>query len=282
MKKTLALILSVIMILSIMPIAYAKRVTYSTEIEQYIEDYIRLATYYNNQYKTYEQQTEVRNIISEAIDGKTEVYPYYEVLINIEADELADFHEGLKKGIEEVEAKIYAGDFVVVTDIYEWCKYEVYLAHSCYYSNENVTEVWDGSENSNSDKYIDVWNEANIGLDTIHQVVNGMGGHAIPQADFDDAMAKMRPLFDLVSACLDGNHPYGEYVSNNDATEEADGTKTATCEFCGATNTITDEGTKLEKVEEQKEEPKEEKVSFFEMIFALIKEFFEKIFSIFK
>ncbi len=40
-------------------------------------------------------------------------------------------------------------------------------------------------------------------------------------------------------------HLFGEYVSNNDATESKDGTKTATCILCSATNTVTDEGSKL-------------------------------------
>lgn len=41
-------------------------------------------------------------------------------------------------------------------------------------------------------------------------------------------------------------HSWGEYVSNNDATCSADGTKTARCSRCPATDTITDEGTKLD------------------------------------
>lgn len=40
-------------------------------------------------------------------------------------------------------------------------------------------------------------------------------------------------------------HSYGEYTYNNDATTENDGTKTATCAVCGATDTITAEGTKI-------------------------------------
>ena len=39
-------------------------------------------------------------------------------------------------------------------------------------------------------------------------------------------------------------HSFGEYVYNDDATTEKDGTKTATCSVCGATDTITAEGTK--------------------------------------
>ncbi len=46
-------------------------------------------------------------------------------------------------------------------------------------------------------------------------------------------------------------HNFGEYSSNNDATLDADGTKTATCQKgCGATDTVVDEGTKLVHVHE--------------------------------
>ncbi len=40
-------------------------------------------------------------------------------------------------------------------------------------------------------------------------------------------------------------HTFGEYVSNNDATTEADGTKTRICEVCGYKNTVSDEGSKI-------------------------------------
>ncbi len=40
-------------------------------------------------------------------------------------------------------------------------------------------------------------------------------------------------------------HTFGEYVSNNDATTEADGTKTRVCSVCGYEDTVTDEGSKI-------------------------------------
>ena len=40
-------------------------------------------------------------------------------------------------------------------------------------------------------------------------------------------------------------HNFSDYVSNNDATTEADGTKTAKCEHCGAEDTIPDVGSRL-------------------------------------
>ena len=44
-------------------------------------------------------------------------------------------------------------------------------------------------------------------------------------------------------------HTFGEYVSNNDATTVADGTKTKVCSVCGYEYTVTDEGSKILKPE---------------------------------
>ena len=40
-------------------------------------------------------------------------------------------------------------------------------------------------------------------------------------------------------------HIFGDYVSNNDATTESDGTKTRKCSVCGYEDTVTDEGSKI-------------------------------------
>ena len=39
-------------------------------------------------------------------------------------------------------------------------------------------------------------------------------------------------------------HSFGDYIYNDDATTEKDGTRTATCSVCGKTDTVTAEGTK--------------------------------------
>ncbi len=278
MKKLLSLVLAVIMLLSIMPIAYAQRATYSPEIEEYIEDFIKACTYFRNIYETPEQQTEVRNILREAIGENTEIFPTYENLTNINdnglLDELTVFHECLKKGIDEIEKKIADDEIAIVLDVYEACKCALYA--DTYYSDKDWKEIGDRAENFKSDKYIKAYNEAEIGVDIIAPMLGGFGDGpsttTMTQAEFDAALAMVKAFYDLMFACLDGNHPYGEYISDNNATEEADGTKTATCDFCGATDTITDEGTKLPK----------EKASLLEMIFDLIKDFLNIIFFIFK
>ena len=44
---------------------------------------------------------------------------------------------------------------------------------------------------------------------------------------------------------VNDGHTWGEYISNHDATCTADGTKTAECQFCDATDTVVDEGSML-------------------------------------
>lgn len=45
-------------------------------------------------------------------------------------------------------------------------------------------------------------------------------------------------------------HAYGEYKSDDNATYDVDGTKTAECSVCGEKDTVTDAGSKLEKPKE--------------------------------
>ena len=45
---------------------------------------------------------------------------------------------------------------------------------------------------------------------------------------------------------VNAGHTWGEYISNHDATCTADGTKTAECQFCDATDTVVDEGSMLD------------------------------------
>ena len=264
MKKLLSFVLAVIMLLSVMPVAYAKLATYSPEMEQYIKDYKKINAYLSDVYETPEQKSEASNIIHKAIGETSDPGVGYEY-----TEEFAAFHKCLKKGIDEVEKKIADGEIVIVIDTYEyWDMFLNFAGGFLHQSAEEQKELMDRVEKFNSEKYINAKSEADIGA----EILSKMEGD-ITQAEFDAAMEKMKPLYNLYVACLDGNHPYGEYISDNNATEEADGTKTATCEFCGATDTILDEGTKL---------PKEEAASFFEMLFDLIKDFIDIIFSLFK
>lgn len=273
MKKILSLILAVIMLLSVMPVAYAKPATYPPEIEEYIDNLLRVFSISNfSLYEPKEQHIEVYEMMSEVMDNLNLVDIGYETLINIEADgrldEIIALNESFDKAFAEIDKKIADGEMVCVVDSHELFKMMYYIVS--HYSSEACEDLKRRAIQFNSEKYINITTEVEIASEQLGKMQQE---RTATQADFDAAMEKIKPFYESVIACLDGNHPYGEYVSNNDATEEADGTKTATCEYCGATDTIVDEGTKIVK--------EEEPISFFEKLFALIKEFFAMIFSIF-
>ena len=272
MKKLLALILSVIMVLSIMPMAFAKRAEYSPEIEEYIDNATKVTAILNySLYESREQHIEVYEMLMEVIDNLDMIDFSYDTLINIEVegrlDEIIALNECLNKVFAEIDKKISDGKMTCVMDGYELVRIYYYL--SSHYSLKEIHDLGDRAEIFNSEKYTNTITEAQLAVKQIEKMLNERTG---TQAEFDAALAMVKPLYDSVFACLDGDHPYGEYISDNNATEDADGTKTATCEFCGATDRIVDEGTKL---------PKEE-ASFYEKLFDLIKDFIALILTMFK
>lgn len=272
MKKLLALILSVVMVLSIMPMAFAKRAEYSPEIEEYIDNAAKVSAILNySLYEPREQHIEVYEMLMEVIDNLDMIDFSYDTLINIEAegrlDEIIALNECLNKAFAEIDKKIENGEISCVMNGYEL--YRIYYYLISQYSSKEIRVLEDRAVSFNSEKYINTRTEAQLAVEQIQKMVDERTG---TQAEFDAALAMVKPFYDSMFACLDGDHPYGEYISDNNATEEADGTKTATCEFCGATDTIVDEGTKLLKKE----------ASLFEMLFDLIKDLFALILTMFK
>ena len=280
------MLLAVIMLLSVMPVAYAERATYSPELEQYIEIWTRVQSYRDNKYAggygdnkdkpnaDFDKVFEIVNgAYRELIDivGKESAVPEpgSEDFKNIDLDVVPIFNRIMQPAIEEVEEKIASGEIKVVINVYEFYKY--YHSVVTYHDINDFYNIETELYFMNNPKYADMYNEMNNGIDEMYRYREDPADD-MTQAEFDAIWKeKYVPFYDMVIDCLDGNHPYGEYISNNDATEEADGTKTATCEFCGATDTVIDEGSKLVK----------EPASFFERLIALIKEFFAKILSIF-
>ncbi len=74
-------------------------------------------------------------------------------------------------------------------------------------------------------------------------------------------------------------HLYGEYVSNNDATENSDGTKTATCSVCSDTKTVTDEGSKLEADTDTDTDTEAVPQNFFQKLITFLRNLFKNLFE---
>lgn len=286
-KKILSMLLAVIMLLSVMPVAYAERATYSPEVEQYIEIMLRIVAYGNNLYESgygHGSDEDGKDLPNEDLDKVTEIVndalhefvalgynelpePTYENIKNIDMKTVPDFNRIMKPAIDEVEAKIASGEIKVVINTYELVKY--YYSGFIYHSEDEYNRIVDYI--GNNEKYAEL---GNIAMDSLNEMLKYRDDPnvKITQAEFDLIFKeKFRPFYDIFINCLDGNHLYGEYISNNDATEEADGTKTATCEFCGATDTVIDEGSKLVR----------EPASFIEMIIAFFRMLIEKIRGLF-
>ena len=84
-----------------------------------------------------------------------------------------------------------------------------------------------------------------------YEVVADSAINATCETDGKEADTKCSVCADVVSGAVipATGHSYVDYVYNNDATYEADGTETATC-VCGFTDTRTASGTKLELLAE--------------------------------
>ena len=304
MKKILALVLSIIMLLSVMPVAYATPAEYPPaveEFEEYLKNHFKFYSYFalNSYYyedefydadfcnlsRFLENEECVKDFGSAFFKAleEWESYGYEKYYHNYIAptDSLVDepmydklnddgfieslrlYNKTFKPLIDMADELIISGKLVWSIDFTECLK--LFLSPYYYYSLHDIENLYKPGY-PNTQLYDETVYE-------IKDYLKNTPKNEHNQIEFDAIWVKAIPMLDMAINCLDGNHIYSEYISNNDATEEADGTKTATCEFCGTTHTVTDEGSKLVK--------EEESLSFFARLIALIKEFFAKIFSIF-
>lgn len=248
-KKILSMLLAVIMILSVMPVAFAAE---KSVRDDFFETLTKLAAYL--EYNSYEQEDWLDRL-PKMYDGydAEEVLEFYK---SNDEEQLSDTTEKFKEILSEIEEKIANGDLTVAINGYKVAKIDAELF---LYDVDYKHEIFERNH--------ELFEEANAGW----QLANDIRLEGGTQADYDAAVEKYIYAYSLALEHLYDNHDFIEYISNNDATEEANGTKTATCEFCGATDTVIDEDSKLVR----------EPASFFERLIALIKEFFAKIFSIF-
>ena len=146
MKKLLALILSVIMLLSVMPVAYAERVIFSPEVEQYIDIMVKLNSYIYNVYDAYDNEDyiseELENLIQKVVKGTKyenvdfsfyiQALSYDCIMDNLDRYNISEVNELMLLLIDEVDSRIESGEFKVIINTYE-----MFLLVSkvvCYYN----------------------------------------------------------------------------------------------------------------------------------------------------
>lgn len=207
----------------------------------------------------------------------------------------------LKEVNDEWDAYITEKGYVKVINVYEM--YYINEILSFYYDTETLEQFY-----AFMDEYIDVdaLEENDIKFmekfeDITVRAENDIT--SVTQEELDEAFKDYYNFCMQIFECFEGNHIvetytdagdgthkgnctfcktvditeahcFGDYISNGDATTESDGTKTSKCEKCSATDTVTDEGTKLPHEENNED--------FFEILINAIKNFFASIADFFK
>ncbi|MCQ2258914.1 MAG: dockerin type I domain-containing protein, partial [Bacteroidaceae bacterium] len=85
-----------------------------------------------------------------------------------------------------------------------------------------------------------------LGRSEVTEAADANGDNIVDISDLTVIIDRLLAKNNAADYCAKHGHQYSEYVSNNDATCKADGTKTAICERCGKENTITDRGSMKE------------------------------------
>lgn len=287
MKKLLALILSVVMLLSVMPMAFAIE---ESLMDAYVGEIIKLYTYYANSYEPQSFKKYIEdNYMTFVMGPDSPADQWYAK----NEEEIPAKYERIKEINAEIEGRIADGEATVIVDTSAYLN--AYISYICFArdNEETVEKILDYVLDS---EFYEI-----VCIDD-YKVMEFIRNGCASQAEFDAVATNPILFYELVVKHALGEHDFGEYISNNDATEEADGTKTATCDFCGTTDTVVDEGTKLETNDdtdnsendddidnsnddinnsENNDGNKEENLSFFARFFASIKEFFTKILSVF-
>lgn len=314
MKKVLALILALTLIISCVPMIFANAIT--PDEQMFLDEFTRYQSSFVSFY----------NIDGKSINGKYLIdYGYQEVYEEIDNFEWFDemlhyssYGNWIKDNPSELAGA--TADLKSVND-----KWDAYLAEKGYIRVLDATDLYyialraeffydDETYESFSDfveKYIgdDIIEKLDGEYPKIENVMLKAQEDitSVTQKDLDEASKDYITIYSSIINCFEGNHivgeytdlgngthktdctfckttditeahTYGEYISDNNATTEADGTKTAKCTKCTATDTVADEGTKLPP-EENNDSDSED---FFTSIINAIKNFFKQIADFFK
>ena len=161
---------------------------------------------------------------------------FVELLITNDEEKMLDYAAELKEYNYRTEERIANGQLIVVIDVYNFAEAFVKFIEA-YCCDLSRAEIFDRIPERNPE-----WSEK---CDAAYNKIGDLPSNGGTQVEYD---VYEEIVIDAIELCLKhmyGEHDFAEYISDNNATEEADGTKTATCEFCGATDTVTDEGSKI-------------------------------------
>ncbi len=257
-KKILSMLLAVIMLLSVMPMAYAATKEYPPDAEQLIELAYKYAAYGSS---IYEPAGYLNEKFGDIIipGGFFDGYSFVDEITYQMSNEYEYIKDAIPKAIETlqgvvnmIEEDIANGEVTVVFSPYNFFRFYGYY-ELCYGDSKVIDDLFEkvATSSPNLEMYGQMVSDAMDSAERAENYLDDILDGKITvtqntQTEFDAIWKEALPICYIILDCIEGIHIYGEYISNGDATEEADGTKTATCDFCGETDTVIDEGSKLE------------------------------------
>lgn len=311
MKKMLSLTLAILLIFSCVPIFSAIEATpdekaFCEELIRYNSSY---ASYYNINGKGV-NGTALYKYGYKDIYSAVDELPWFNEMNNFSSigdwikanpEKLDDCTTELKAINDEWDAFAAEKGYVKILDLYDMYYMDTIMSY--YHDSETEAKLVEFFENETDREALQkIDDEFMAKMEDIMEKAEN-DATSVVQKDFDEAFKDYYNFVIQLVECFIGNHivetytdtgdgthkgdctfcktvniaethKFVTYIANNDATTEKDGTKTAKCEKCSATDTVTDEGSKLPAEEENS--------NFIEAFIKAIKDFFARIADFFK
>ncbi len=287
MKKLTAIILSIIMLVSVMPVAFAadeecehwfnniigerpnisedgychcykcgvKGADFSEVIEVWIEAVGIYYSVYDSEIafeRAHDVYSSVDEFIRRPIDEESE-YVRVDYLTAEDQSVVDEIVEKSRKFIADFKNENY----LVIFDAYEYAYYYTWAVTAI--RGEGIKFEFSKDFEKNFDESPFVYDEL------IYEIRNGE--KEVVAEDCIEKGENITFLFKNVRDCIFGNHRWGEY------TENADGSKTANCTCCVATDTVEAENKDIFDILAT------DLVELVKMLIALIKSFAETVFA---
>ncbi len=311
MKKALSLILAIVMVAVCVPVvsAYEFAELENAFFDAYCNYYGSYYSVYTKDGVTGEigfliealDEIYMDSEITDAWNSFDFAYGLKNYAENDPEKKLAELTETINKVNMEADKWLAENGYVMVIDASALGFPEVIGAHYDDETNDACSAFME--EKTDMAKYEEVlymYNEEAFRL-LEKAVLEGID--SVTQEEFDAKVKPVRKYLEDVMDCFEGNHSigeykdigegmhkadctfckdgeivaahtWGEYISNGDATTESDGTKTARCTSCAATDTVADEGSKLPADNEDE--------NFFSDLIGMLKSFFNRIIELLK
>ena len=286
MKKILAIVLSALMLMSIMPVAFAA----DEECKHRFDNFLGERPNVRDDGYCYcslcgVKSADFSGVVEAFVRGTAILFSVYDADAGLERDYLQGVLRRITDELYFFEEDNYFTIAYATEEEQDEIDFRVNNAKKVLddFKNENYAVVYDATELAT--KYMSVYfqvqwytggeraffgdylNVVRAAMNDYENIVYSVESGLI-EADYEvcaKEATKVMNCFDRQISCLEGNHTFGEY------TENADGSKTANCTCCVATDTIEAEKKDIMDIVST------DLVELIKMLIAIVKSFVEAV-----